>query len=186
MQLFVETTCFSVPVGALQWDLQLAVTIPSVCFRSGIPLWLQWHPAEHQTRRQHALSSAGLQNIWLQRRHMPGGWTGGREEDLPVGAEPVGQMGADVHPELGTKETARWGREEHMWQEQRRGALPGPQRSSEAAWPRQLWRHLLPYLRGVPRVQQQSRANSRAGVPLWHSTPNQGRIRRIPFRSPWH
>lgn len=50
-----------------------------------------------------------------------------------MGAEPVGQMGEDVRPGLGTKETARWGRKEHMWQEQRRGALPGPQRASDAA-----------------------------------------------------
>lgn len=64
---------------------------------------------------------------------MPGRWTGGREEDLPVGEEPVGKMGEDVRPGLGTKETARWGREEHMCQEQGRGALPGTPRPAEAA-----------------------------------------------------
>lgn len=176
----------SVPLGVLQTDFELVVTVASVSTRDGITLRPQRHPAQHQTRRKHAVPPAGLQNDGLQRWQRPRARTGAREEDLPVGEEPVGQVGEEVHPGQRRKETAWRGGKEHWQQKQRCGAVPGLQRPSAATWPWQLQRHLFACLWRVPWVQPRLRAKRRRREPLRHSAPNPSCLRRIPIKPPGH
>lgn len=173
---------FSVPLGVYQSDVKLVATITTVSTRGGIPLWPQWHPAEHQTRRQHTLSPAGLQTDGLQWWQRPRAWEGDREENLPVGEEPVRQVGEEMHPGQRRKETARWGRKEHRQQEQRHGL----QRPSAITWPWQLRRHFLACLWGIPWVQPWCRSKWWHREPLWHSTPNPTSLWRVPVKPPRH
>ena len=176
----------SLPLGVFQPDHELAVTIASASARGGIPLRPQRHPAEHQTRRQHAFSPAGLQSDgpwWWQG---PRAGTGDREEGLPVGEESVGRVGTETHPGKRRKEASRRGRKEHRQQEQRHGGVPGPQRPSADARPWQLRRQLLARLWGIPRVRPGLGAKRRHGEPLRYSTPDQTSLRRIPVKPPRH